>query len=99
MQLLEHADQPLLVDLALLRRQRLAGSQLFEHVVHVGQGELGVLGLLALAVRIQFLGDAADAVLLRVGGGGEGKRLKRCCSIVARCRTQSATGLQSPNAV
>ena len=80
----QHADQPLLVDRLVLGGQRLAGPQLCQHVVHVGQGQLGVLGLLALAVSIQLLGQAADARLLRVGRGGEGEFLEAGCFHVDR---------------
>ena len=35
-----------------------------------------MLGLLALAVSVQLLGQIADARLLRVGGRGKGERLE-----------------------
>src|SRR5690606_15647454 len=49
-QFAQHRHQALLVDRAFLGRERFAGAQLFEHVVHAGEGQLGVQGLLALAV-------------------------------------------------
>ena len=80
----QHADQPLLVDRLVLGGQRLAGAQLLQHVVHVGQGQLGMLSLLALAVRVQLLGQGADARLLRVGGGGEGEFVEAFGVVVVR---------------
>jgi hypothetical protein len=61
-QLAQHRHQSLLVDGALLRAQRLARAQLLQHVVHPGQSQAGMRGLLALAVGVQFLGQAANAL-------------------------------------
>ena len=80
----QHADQPLLVDRLVFGGQRLAGPQLLQHVVHVGQGQLGVLGLLAIAVRVQLLGQVADARPLRVGRGGKGDFLRAGWSALDR---------------
>ena len=84
MQLAQHRHQALLVERAFLGRQRVAGAQLFEHVVHAGEGQLGVLGLLALAVGVELLGEIADAGGLRGGGVGEGEFLKAVRVVIGR---------------
>ncbi len=72
-QRLEHCDQPVLVDHYLFRVERFAGFQLFEHVVHTGQREVGVLRLLALAVRVELFGEIANAGLLFSRSDGKTK--------------------------
>jgi hypothetical protein len=39
----------------------VGGAEFFEDVVHVGEGEVGVFGLLAFAVGVAFFGELADA--------------------------------------
>ena len=59
--------------------QRAAEAQGIEHVVHVGEREARVRGLLALAVRVEFFGVAASWVA-RVGWSarlGKGKGSKQ----------------------
>jgi hypothetical protein len=51
--------------------------QLFEHVVHAGQRQRRMRGLLALAVRVELFGEVADAGGLFGGGGGEGESSKQ----------------------
>jgi hypothetical protein len=48
-------------------------AQLLQDVVHLGEGEPGVLGLARLAVRVQFLRDGANLGLQGVGADGEGE--------------------------
>jgi hypothetical protein len=52
-------------------------AQALQHVVHVGEGQRGVAFLLALAVRVEPLGDSADARLLGCAGRGEGNLPKQ----------------------
>ena len=59
-----------------LGRQRFAALQFFQHVVHAGQRQLGMGGLLALAVGVELFGEGGDAGLLFGAGGGEGESLK-----------------------
>ena len=69
MDLAEHGDEALVVDLLFLGGERLAAAELFEHVVNAGEREAGMLLLLPLAVRIEPLAERADALLER--GFGE----------------------------
>jgi hypothetical protein len=62
--LLEHRDQGLLVDRALLVRERLARLQFLQHVVHAGNGEVGMQCLPFLAVPVELLAEIADSLLL-----------------------------------
>ena len=64
------------MDGPLLACQRLAGAQLGQHVVHVGQGQPGVRACWRLRCASSSLGDGADAGLLCVAGRGEGERLE-----------------------
>ena len=48
-----------------------ACAQDFEAVIQGGEGEPGVLGLHALAVGIQLLGEGSDARLARFAALGE----------------------------
>ena len=64
------------VDRLVLGGQRLAGPQLFQHVIHVGQGQPGMLRLLALAVRVQLLGQGTDARRCASVAAGKGNLLK-----------------------
>jgi hypothetical protein len=49
-----HGGQPLLVDTYVFGAEGLAGAQLPDHVVEVGEGEARVQGLLALAVGVEL---------------------------------------------
>ena len=80
-----------------LERQRLAGLQLFQHVVHAGQRQGFVRGLLALAVRVELLGEVADAGGLFGSGGGEGELLEASRFDVDRSIFQGTTGRQRPS--
>ena len=51
--LLEDGDQALVVDLPVLRGQGSLGAEFFKDVANAGEGEVGMLGLLALAVRVE----------------------------------------------
>ena len=88
MQRAQDADQTLGVDVALLRRQRLAGTQLLQHVVHAGQRQARVRGLLGLSVGVELFGEAADAVGERVAQAGvvrwERVGVKALALVVAR---------------
>ena len=55
------------------RTPKGGGAQLFEHVIHRGEGKAGVLRLHPLAVRVQFLPQGPDARLRRFLARGEGK--------------------------
>jgi hypothetical protein len=63
--LAQHSDEALVVDLLLLAGERLAAAELFEHVVNASEGEAGMLLLLPLAVGIETLAEIADALLER----------------------------------
>ena len=98
MQRLEHRDQHLFVNHFFLGAQRLAALQLFEHVVHAGQRQPGVLRLLALAVRVELLGEVADAGLLLRLGGRKGKVVKARPILIARiiANAHSAASSERP---
>ena len=53
-----------------------AGAQFFQHVIHPGQGQFGMSGLLALAVGVELFGQIADGGLLLGRGVGEGEGLR-----------------------
>lgn len=57
----------------VLGGQRLTGAQFFQHVVDIGQRQLGVLCLLAFAVGVETFGVVADCGLLFGAGVGEGE--------------------------
>jgi hypothetical protein len=63
--LAQHGDEALVVDLLFLGGERLAAAELFEHVVHAGEREAGMLLLLPLAVRVETLAEVADALFER----------------------------------
>jgi hypothetical protein len=83
-QLAQHRDQAMLVDHPLLRGQRLAAAQLVQHVVHAGEGDVGVGGLLALAVGVELFGLGANAGLLFIIGDGEREGLEATIFVVTR---------------
>ena len=83
MQLAQYGNQTLFVDDFLFGGQRLAGTQLFQHVVYAGQGQLGVLGLLAFAVGVEAFGQVADLCLLLWRGFWEGEGFKAAGVVVA----------------
>jgi len=82
--LLQHGDEPVLADLLFRRAELRATAQLLQHVVHAGGGEVGVLGLLALAVGVEGFGEGANARLLEFGGGGEWEWVKAAGLVVTR---------------
>ena len=55
----------------------VAGAELFEDVVQVGEGELRVLGLLAFAVGVEALGEVADVLFAALRSRGNGKGSKQ----------------------
>ena len=61
--LLEYGDEAFVVGLPVLRGQGFAGAEFFEDVVNAGEGEVGVLFLLALAVHVEPFAKVADALL------------------------------------
>jgi hypothetical protein len=81
--LLQHRHQPLLVDLAVLGRQLLAGAELLQHVVHVGDRQPRVRRLLPLAVGVERPAEFADALLLHVAAVGKRKRIGTAASYSA----------------
>ena len=66
MQRFQHCDQPVFVDDFLFRGQCFVGLQFFQHVVHAGQCEVGVLRLLAFTVGVELFGEVADAGFVAV---------------------------------
>ncbi len=61
--LLEEGDEALVVNLLVLGGEGFAAAEFFQDVVDAGEGEAGMLLLLALAVRVQPLAEVADALL------------------------------------
>ena len=59
--LAQHRHQSLLVDDAFFRAQRFTAAQLVQHVVHAGEREFRMRGLLAFAVGVEVFGEGADA--------------------------------------
>jgi len=96
-QLLEHGDQSPIVNDLVLGRERLARAQLFEDVVHAGDGEIGVRGLLLLAVGVQLLGEVADACLPGCRSHWEWELLKAVSLHVDRAVFKEATGRKTPD--
>ncbi len=64
-------------------RQRFAAAQFGQDVVHAGQRQVRVGGLLALAVGVELLGEGGDAGLLFGAGGREGKWIEAAGFVVA----------------
>ena len=95
-QLLEHRHQALLVDDLVLGRERLARAQLFEHVVHAGDGEIGMRGLLAFAVGVEFFCEGANTLLAAVGTGRERKGIEAGSLGVSRTVFQGSPNLKRP---
>ena len=54
-ELAEDADEAVVVDLAVPALDGLAGPELLQHVVHLGEGQAGMRRLLALAVGVEPL--------------------------------------------
>ena len=83
--LLENRDQALVVDGFVLGVQGFDGTDFLEHVVNAGEREVGVLLLLAFAVRVEAFAEIADALL---EGGfferGEWEGVEAC--LVCPCR-------------
>lgn len=61
MELLEDADEALLVDELLLRGEGIAAAQFGEHVIHARERQLRVQCLPGLAVRVQLLAEGTNA--------------------------------------
>jgi hypothetical protein len=76
-ELAEHGDEAGFVDGLVLGGQRFAAAQFGQHVVHAGQRQVRVGGLLALAVGVELFGEGGDAGLLFGAGGGEGEFSKQ----------------------
>ena len=93
---LEQAHQPVLVDLLILARDPLASAKLFEGVIHLGQGQLGVLCLPFLAVRIEFLAELAKGGALGGGEVGEGEGVEAARLVVAGAIFESASLRKGP---
>ena len=74
-QLTQDGDEAGFVDGFVPGGQGFAAAQFGEDVVHAGQRQLGVGGLLALAVGVELFGQGGDAGLLFGAGGGEGECL------------------------
>ena len=82
MYVLEDEDEAVIKDATVGRRQGGggdAGAKFFEDVVEASEGQMGMVGEDALAVGVEVLGDAADAGLLQVVGGGEGEGIEAGC--------------------
>ena len=75
-QVLEDADQALVVNFAVLALDVFPGAELFQHIVHLGQGKLGVRGLLSLAVRVELFTQGAEVGAQIVGEFGEGEGIE-----------------------
>ena len=84
MQGLQHRHQAVLVDHFLFGGECRAGLQFLQHVIHAGQREIGVLRLLALAMRVELFGEIADAGFQRRINVGKWKRLEASSLVVAR---------------
>ena len=82
--LAEDGDKALLVDLLFFPVEWFAGAEFFQHVVHAGHRELGVLRLLALAMGVELFAEFADAGFLGFGGIGEGKCFEAAGFVVTR---------------
>jgi hypothetical protein len=57
---------------------------LLEHVVHAGEGQAGVPGLLKLAVGVELFGEATYTGLLAYVGGRKRKCAEAASLVVAR---------------
>jgi hypothetical protein len=81
-ELLERGDERGGVEGFVFGGEGCASADFFEDVVDVGEAE-AVLGLGALAVGIEFLGEDADFGLLLFGAVGEGEGIEAAGFVVA----------------
>jgi len=72
----KNRNQTVVVDDLAGGAERLAGAEFFEDVVHLGEGEVGVGFLAALAVSVELFAEAAEALALGFGGVGEWEGLE-----------------------
>src|SRR5690606_22623760 len=79
----QHRDKPLLVNLAVLVVERRAGAQLLQHVVHLRQRQPRMRRLPLLAESIQPLAELADARAQGFGWIGEGEGVEAAGLVVA----------------
>ncbi len=61
MQLLQNENEALVLDALVFGVERFTRLQLFEHIVHLRKRQTGMLRLPRLSMRVQFLGDGANA--------------------------------------
>ncbi len=99
MQLAQDGHQPLLMYPPLGLVQRLAGAELGQDIVHVGQRQPWVQRLLPFAVGVQLFGQGADGGALGVAGVGKGEGLEAAGLVVARPILQRAARRQRPRHV
>ena len=59
MKVFQGADETLLMNLLILAVYGLSCLEFYEHVINLGQSEVGMGGLLALAVGVEFLAQLA----------------------------------------
>ena len=83
-ELAEDADEAVVVDLAVPALDGLAGPELFQHVVHLGEGQAGMRRLLPLAVGVEPLAEVAQAGAGGLVGVGEGEGVEAAGLVVAR---------------
>ena len=83
MELAQDGDQALFVDHALLGGEGFAAAEFVQHVVHAGQSEVGMGGLLAFAVGVELFSDSADYDRLLITQWCERERLKAASLVVA----------------
>ena len=92
-ELLEDGDEALFVDDFVFGAEGFAAAEFFEDVVHARHGQVGMLGLLPLAVGVQLLRQAGDAFPLLGRGVREGEGFETAGIVVAGIisHTHSAT--------
>jgi hypothetical protein len=73
----EDGDKAAVVNYLAGGVEGLAGAEFIEDVVHVGESQIGVRLLAALAMRIELLTEEADAFAQGLGGVGKGKSSKQ----------------------
>ena len=79
---LEDADQAPVVNLAVLVFDGFPGTELFQHIVHACQGQLGVGCLLARAMGVQLFTQGAEVGAQIVTEVGEGEFVETFCMVV-----------------
>lgn len=83
-------NEALFVDFLFLLRERLAGAEFFEDVVHAGHGERGMQRLLTFAVGVELFAEVANAGFSYHAG----IRRRKCVKILRRAVTSSAGVVQ-----